>query len=109
MNEANRLLFENNGSRVIVCNVAASREGIDLHDKFNKFSRVSLISPDDSAQNIKQVLGRVDRSGGTASLQRIIFAANTIEEMVLENARVKIMNINSLNGVDDSIWENIDY
>jgi len=102
-NEANRLAFEDNKEHVIVCNVAAAREGIDLHDKYQKRPRVALITPDDNAQNLKQCLGRVHRAGGTASTQYIVYAADTIEADVCDNVRHKIKNIDVLNDGDLSI------
>jgi len=104
-NEQNRLDFQANKERVIVCNVAAAKEGIDLHDVHHKFPRVSLITPDWNAQNLKQVLGRVQRFGGTNSQQRIIFAANTIEEQVCEKVRAKLNNIEALNKGDLAIYD----
>jgi superfamily II DNA or RNA helicase len=100
VNEKNRKKFEDNQSRVIICNVAASREGIDLHDIYHKYERVSLITPDDNAQNIKQVLGRIHRTGGTRAVQKILFVAHTIENEVFENVMSKISNIDALNDGD---------
>lgn len=100
INEANRLRFEKNEARIIVCNIAAAREGIDLHDKYQQYPRVSLIMPNDSAQYLKQVFGRVHRAGGTASTQYLVFAAQTIEERICENVRHKLNNIQALNDGD---------
>jgi hypothetical protein len=99
-NEANRLAFQANKEHVIVCNVAAAREGIDLHDERQERERVALITPDDNAQNVKQCLGRVHRAGGTPSTQYVIFAADTIEEKVCNNVRGKIARIDVLNDGD---------
>lgn len=103
-NEKNREAFQAaNNERIIICNVAAAREGIDLHDIHGNHPRVALITPDDNAQNLKQCLGRVHRAGGTRSQQRILFAANTIEEEVCDNCRAKINNINTINDGDLAI------
>lgn len=99
-NEENRLRFQKNESRIIVCNIASGREGIDLHDEKHEFTRIVLITPDDNAQSLKQCLGRAWRAGGTFSQQRIIFAAGTIEEKICESVRNKINNINTLNDGD---------
>jgi hypothetical protein len=96
-NELCRVEFQENRSRVIICNVSASKECIDLHDVKHEYQRVSIIIPDDNAQSIKQVLGRLQRAGGTMSQQRIFFAADTIEEEVCENVRRKCQNIDTLN------------
>ena len=104
-NEANRVIFQENKSSVIVCNIQASREGIDLHDENHERKRVSLIIPDWNAQNLKQVLGRIHRAGGTNSLQYVVFCANTVEERVLEKVQYKMNNIEALNKGDLAIFE----
>lgn len=100
--EANRLNFENNKEHIIICNSAAAGIGIDLHDKYQIRPRISLISPNYSGQIMQQVLGRVDRAGGSATTQYILFAANTIEEEAADASRAKIANMEALNqGVDN--------
>jgi len=98
-NDKNREDFLENRERIIICTSAGST-GIDLHDKYGKFPRISLISPNDSAQLLKQQLGRIWRSGGTNSIQYIVFSEGTIEEKVCENVKKKIDNINALNDGD---------
>lgn len=101
LNEENRKNFQNDKERIIICNVKAAREGIDLHDVNGKYPRVSLLSPCDSAQNLKQCLGRVHRIGGKSkSIQRIIYCANSIEDEVCDNVQSKINNISMLNDGD---------
>lgn len=108
VNERNRQRFQDNSSRVIICNLSAAREGIDLHDEHQQFDRVSIIIPSDSAQNLLQALGRVHRAGGTRSIQKILFAADTIEEDVYNNVNRKLKNIKLLNeGELNSISEEL--
>lgn len=93
--------FQNDESRVIICNIAAGGVGISLHDLNGKFSRVSIISPDWSAQNLLQALGRIHRAGSKSkAVQKIVFAADTIEENICEVVREKIENIGILNDGD---------
>lgn len=100
-NEANRKAFHEDHERVIVCNIQASREGIDLHDINGDYPRVSLLTPSDNAQDTLQCLGRIHRIGGkTKCVQKFVFCANTIEEKVAENVRRKINNIHALNDGD---------
>jgi superfamily II DNA or RNA helicase len=100
--EANRLAFEKNTQHFIICNSAAAGIGIDLHDKYHERPRISLISPNYSAQVLQQVLGRIDRAGGTATTQYILFAAGTIEEEAADAARKKIAKMEGLNqGIND--------
>lgn len=99
-NETNRKRFQDNKERIIICNIQAAGESIDLHDVKHKYPRISIISPTDSAQGFRQVLGRIQRSGGTKSQQRIFFAARTVEEEVCENVNKKIDRIDVLNTGD---------
>jgi hypothetical protein len=80
--------------------VSNAIDNIDLHDKLQVRPRVSLFTPDDNAQNLKQALGRIQRSGGTDSTQYIVYCADTIEDVVANNVREKIGNIDSLNDGD---------
>ena len=102
--ETNRQAFQDDKERIIVCNLASGGQSIDLHDTHGDYPRVSLITPSDSAQDVKQALGRVQRLGGvTKSVQKIIFCADTIEETVAENVQRKIENIDALNDGDLSL------
>ena len=62
---------------VQACGVALS-----LHDVKHERRRVSLISPGYSVSDIRQALGRIRRVGGTAAVQKIVLAANSVEERV---------------------------
>ena len=101
INEANRKLFHDDKERVIVCNIQAAREGIDLHDVHGDYACVSLLTPSDNAQDTLQCLGRIHRVGGkTKCIQKFIFCAGTIEEKVADNVKRKINNIHALNDGD---------
>lgn len=90
--------FQNDEARVIICNTAAGGVGVSLHDVTGKHPRAAIISPDWNEKNIVQVIGRVHRAGGkTPSMQRILFAAGTVEEKVEKSVRKKIKNLNLLN------------
>lgn len=83
--------FQRNQNKIIVGNIKACREGLNLHDLHGGHPRLSLIMPTPSAFDLKQVLGRVWRAGGkTKSIQRILFAANTIEEDVCKSLATKL-------------------
>jgi len=103
MEERNKVIndFNTDAVRVIVCNIQSGGVGISLHDTRGVFPRVALISPGYSAQSIIQALGRTHRANGkTAVRQRIIFAADTIEEDICENMKEKIKNIAMLNDMN---------
>ncbi len=94
--------FQANESRVVICNCMAGGVGISLHDVHHKFRRYALISPNYSAAGMRQVLGRVHRDGGTPSVQKIVFAKDTIEEAACEAVRYKLGNLDLLNNGDFS-------
>lgn len=99
--EANINAFQSDKERLIIVNIQAGGEVISLHDLHGNHSRVSLISPTWSAQNLIQVLGRMPRSGAKSKvIQRIIFAAKTIEETIAEAVSKKIDRIKTLNDGD---------
>jgi superfamily II DNA or RNA helicase len=93
--------FRNDKIRFIICNIRAGGVGVSLHDTNGKYAREAIISPNYSMFEVKQALGRVHRAGGkTVSLQRIVFAANTIEDRVCVKVRSKIHSLNALNDGD---------
>jgi hypothetical protein len=86
---------------VIVCNIASGGVGVSLHDTRGRYARLALISPNYSAIQLRQTLGRVWRQGGkTKSIQKIIFAAGTIEERACDAVRSKLQNLALLNDGD---------
>lgn len=90
--------FQNDESRVIICNVQAGGVSLNLHDTRGLHPRVSLISPSDNEKDILQCLGRIHRAGGaTPSQQHVLFAADTVEAAVEQNCRAKIEQINIFN------------
>jgi superfamily II DNA or RNA helicase len=94
--------FQNNKSKIILLNSRAGGESISLHDTQGGHPRVSIISPPESAKNLKQVFGRTVREGTKADYvtQKIIFCRNTIEEEVAKNLKRKIRNIDMINDGD---------
>ena len=89
--------FQDNQTRVIIAMIQAGGVGISLHDLDGKFPRVSLINPSFSAIELIQTLGRIHRNGGRSPcIQRILFAADTVEERVREKVALKVDRINML-------------
>jgi superfamily II DNA or RNA helicase len=88
--------------RVVAANLATAGEGLDgLQDLRGEFPRLTLISPGFSAVQIKQALGRVHRANAkTKSVQRIVFAAGTVEERACEAVQAKLANMAVLNDGD---------
>lgn len=101
--------FQSDKKRVIIINIKAGGAGLSLHDLNGNYPRISLISPTPSAVDLRQALGRVWRDGGkTKSLQKIIFAANTVEEEVCEKVKLKLNNLDTINDGDVSIGTEFD-
>ena len=103
--------FQANKRRIMLVNLAAGNAGISLHDLTGKFPRHSIISPSYSAINLVQALGRIHRAEGkTPCIQKIVFAAGTIEEKCCQRVQAKLDNLDLLNDGDligdVSIWKN---
>lgn len=94
-------IFVADEEQLIICNIKAGGEAISLHDLHGKHRRVSLVSPTWSAQELVQALGRIHRAGAQSkAVQRIIFAAGTVEEDIAEAVAEKIDRIKTLNDGD---------
>ena len=93
--------FQTNKSNIIIVNIQAGGVGISLHDKNGKYPRASILSPNWSSTSMVQALGRIHRAGGKSkSLQRIVYAAETVEETIAQNIKNKLKDINSINNGD---------
>jgi len=98
--------FQENKERVIIVNIQAGGVSVSLHDIHGTHPRVALLCPTFSATELRQALGRVHRSGGTKSLQRILFAAGTVEEKVCARVQAKLDRLDLLNDGDLDASEN---
>jgi len=93
--------FQSDKKRVMVINIAAGGTGVSLHDLNGKFPRASIISPNWSAYNMRQALGRVWRlEGKTKSYQRVVYAAKCIEENICHRVQTKLQSLDTLNDGD---------
>ena len=93
--------FQSDKIRVVVVNIAAGGAGISLHDINGAFPRLALLCPTYNATDLKQALGRVHRAGGKSkSIQRLVYAAGTVEENVAKSVNQKIAAISALNDGD---------
>ena len=85
----------------MLVNSAAGNAGIGLHDLNGTYARGSILSPSYSAINLVQCLGRIHRAEGkTPCIQKIMFAAGTIEERCCERVQSKLDNLDLLNDGD---------
>lgn len=106
--------FQNNTADIIICNIAAGGVGISLHDTTGDRPRVSIISPNYSAIQMLQALGRIHRANGKSkSIQYIMFAAKTIEEDACYSVQNRLNNLAVLNDGDMTsgikIYQHIDF
>jgi superfamily II DNA or RNA helicase len=93
--------FQADQNRVCVCTYAAGGAGIDLHDVTGKHPRLALLGPTDNPTLFVQALGRVHRDGALSkSTQKILFAADTVEERVRANIEKKLDRIETLMASD---------
>jgi superfamily II DNA or RNA helicase len=90
--------FQADENPALVVMIQAGGVGISLHDLHGNRPRVSLINPPYSVVHLKQALGRIWRAGAkTKAIQRVVFAAGTVEEKACEAVRRKLGNLNMLN------------
>lgn len=93
--------FQADRKRIMIVNLQAGNAGIGLHDLNGKHPRHSLISPSFSAINMLQSFGRIHRAEGkTPCVQKIMFAANTVEESACIRVKSKLNNLSILNDND---------
>jgi hypothetical protein len=92
--------FQANKTDFIILNNQAGGAGLSLHDPLEKRPRTSLISPPWSAVCLKQILGRPQRLGGGYSTQKLVFAADTVEEQVMERVQANLNNLDALVDAD---------
>lgn len=94
--------FRANRTAVMLCNIQAGGVGVSLHDPVTQVPRTSLICPTYNAVDLKQVLGRVQRTDGGFSTQYLVYFAGTHEERVARSVQRKMSNIDLLNDGDIS-------
>ena len=103
MEERNEAIqsFNNNRSKIILCNIRSGGVGVSLHDVHGGHPRMSIISPTWSAQDLLQALGRIHRAEAKSpAVQRLIYCDEKHEKVVFRAVREKIRNIAMLNDGD---------
>jgi len=87
-------LFQSDNKRIMIANLAAGNAGVSLHDLNGNFARGAITSPSYSAINLLQALGRIHRAEGkTKCIQKVMFAAGTIEEDACKRVQSKLNNL----------------
>lgn len=101
--EAERKRFQENKTRVILCNLQAGGVGLDLHDLHGQ-PRYSIILPDWSAVSIKQALGRIHRAGAKSpAIQQILYSDVEVEKRMAEAVRAKLHNLDTLHDSETGV------
>jgi SNF2 family DNA or RNA helicase len=91
-------LFQSNHEPVLVTNIAAAKEGLNLGDETGGHPRLAILSPTYSVLKLKQALGRVHRENSkTKSIQKILYVAGTQEEDVVDSMGQKLENLTLIN------------
>lgn len=94
-------LFQSDVKRIMIANLAAGNAGVSLHDLIGNHPRGAIISPSYSAINLLQALGRIHRAEGkTTCIQKVMFAAGTIEVEACKRVQSKLNNLEALNDGD---------
>lgn len=92
--------FQANRKHVMLATVGAGGLSVSLHDLQGR-PRRSLITPPYSAVELQQCLGRIHRNGARSkAVQRIVFAAGTVEEEACKAVRRKLGCLAALNDGD---------
>lgn len=94
-------LFNEDKKRGLICNLKAGGASLSFHDLIGKHPRATLINPSFSAVDVYQALGRIPRANGlTKCYQRLVFAANCIEERACNRVQTRLNNLSCLNDGD---------
>lgn len=92
--------FQSNQNHIALVTAAAGGSGLGLHDVHHARPRRAFITPSYKSDEVRQVLGRIWRSGGTKAIQTFVLAAGTVEEKVYEAIVKKLRNMDALNDGD---------
>jgi superfamily II DNA or RNA helicase len=92
--------FQDNQVFSLIAMVQCGGVSLNMHDLRGR-PRLSLISPDWNAIYVKQCLGRIHRAGALSkAVQRLVFAANTVEVDVYRSVLRKMGNTKVINDGD---------
>jgi len=93
--------FQSDNKRIMLANLCAGGECVDLHDVTGKYPRASFINPSYRSISVLQFIGRHDRAGAKSDcLTNLVLAGNTIEESVGRKFNQKKSYLDILNDGD---------
>lgn len=86
---------------MILTTIDSGGASVSLHDVTGRHPRLGLVCPTWRAVTLRQALGRVHRAGGRSkALQKLVYAADSIEERVAARVREKLGQIDLINDSD---------
>lgn len=89
--------FQSGKTQVLVCQVDAGSESIDLHDTDGARPRHVIVFPTYKAVTLIQVLGRAVRSGAKSPVvQRIVYSSTGIEAKIANAIERRLENLSLL-------------
>jgi len=89
--------FQSGLVRVLVCQVDAGSESIDLHDTHGDRPRHVIVFPTYKAVTLIQVLGRAVRSGAKSPVvQRIVYSSTGVESKIARAVERRLENLSLL-------------
>ncbi len=93
--------FQTGTTNIVIATHGAGSEGISLHDINGTRPRISLICPTYRAVSLRQAMGRIHRAGAKSkAINKLIFAAGTVEAKVARSVTKKLKNLDLLNDGD---------
>lgn len=96
--------FQSNKEKIMIVQIKSGGTGLSIGDLDGNHPRLSIISPDDSARDIRQCCGRANRENSKSkSIVKIPCASGTIEDSVTRNFQSKNNNIDIVNDGDFKI------
>jgi hypothetical protein len=96
--------FQNNALNVVVVQIAAGGQSIDLHDTHGDRPRVALICPQFSGLAEEQAIGRISRVGAKSRALAIrLYVEGTVEEHAVMLTQEKRENVAIFNSGKNSL------
>lgn len=95
--------FQNDELRYLIINIRAGGAGISLHNPTAKTERTSIICPNYSAVDLKQVLGRPHRVGGGFSRQLVALFDNPTERRIKKILDARMNDLDTISNADLSL------
>jgi hypothetical protein len=93
--------LQSDRKRVMLANISAGSECVDMHDVTGKHPRTSFINPSYRAISVLQAIGRPDRAGAMSDiLTNLVLAYGTIETSVGSKFNNKKGHLDILNNGD---------